>query len=99
MLRSYARSAAAYASERIGRMMPYSPITANQRFDQWMDYYRAHGVQEIQGGILAMRRRSGKNWIRIEEASNLDFTEPFGESIGNYSATRTGWKRTVPRTK
>jgi hypothetical protein len=81
VLRSYARSAAAYASERIGRMMPYSPMTANQRFDQWMDYYRAHGVQEIQGGILAMRRRAGKNWIRMEEASNLDFTEPFGESI------------------
>jgi hypothetical protein len=28
-----------------------------------------------------MRRRSGKNWIRIEEVANLDCTEPFGESI------------------
>ena len=67
VLRSYARTAAAYASERIGGMMPYSPLTANQRFDEWMAYYRARGVEEIQGGILAMRRRSGKNWIRIEE--------------------------------
>lgn len=64
VLRSYARSAAAYASERIGRMMPYSPLTANQRFDEWMAYYRARQVEEVQGGILALRRRSGKNWIR-----------------------------------
>ncbi|MGB9457435.1 MAG: PqqD family peptide modification chaperone [Bryobacteraceae bacterium] len=81
VLRSYARSAAAYASERIGRMMPYSPLTANQRFDAWMTYYRDRGVEEVQGGILAMRRRSGKNWIRIEEVLKLDFTEPFGESV------------------
>ena len=81
VLRSYARTAAAYASERIGRMMPYSPLTANQRFDEWMAYYRARGVEEIHGGILAMRRRSGKNWIRIEEVPSLDYTEPFGESI------------------
>ena len=80
-LRSYARSGAAYASERIGGIMPYSPLTANQRFDEWMAYYRARGVEEIHGGILAMRRRSGKNWIRIEEVANLDCTEPFGESI------------------
>ncbi len=81
VLRSYARSAAGYASERIGRMMPYSPLTANQRFDEWMAYYRARGVEEVQGGILAMRRRSGTNWIRIEELLNPDFTEPFGQSV------------------
>jgi methylase of polypeptide subunit release factors len=81
VLRSYARSAAAYASERIGRMMPYSPLTANQRFDEWMAYYRARQVEEIQGGILAMRRRSGQNWIRIEEVTSLDSKEPFGEAV------------------
>lgn len=81
VLRSFARSGAAYAAERIGMMMAYSPLTANQRFDEWMDYYRARGVEEIQGGMLAMRRRSGKNWIRIEEVNGLDCTEPFGESI------------------
>ena len=81
VLRSYARSAAGYAAERIGRMMPYSPLTANQRFEEWMRYYRSGGVEEIQGGILAMRRRSGDNWTRMEEAANLDIREPFGDSI------------------
>jgi len=81
VLRSYTRSAAAYAAERIGRMMPYSPLTENQRFDEWMAYYRALGVEEVQGGIMALRRRSGSNWIRIEEVASLDCTEPFGDSV------------------
>ena len=81
VLRSYMRSAAAYAGERIGRMMPYSPLSANQRFEDWMAYYRARGVEDVQGGILAMRRRSGRNWIRIEEVGSLDPTQPFGESV------------------
>ena len=81
VVRSYARSAAAYASERIGGMMPYSPLTANQRFDEWMAYYRARDVEEIHGGILAMRRRAGKNWIRIEELPKIGWEDPFGESV------------------
>jgi hypothetical protein len=81
VLRSYARAAAAYASERIGGIMPYSPLATNQRFDEWMAYYRARGVEEIHGGILALRRRSGNNWIRIEEVSSMDNREPFGESV------------------
>jgi hypothetical protein len=81
VLRSFARSGAAYAAERIGRMMPYSPVTADQRLDDWMAFYRARGVEEIHGGLLAMRRRSGKNWVRIEDVAGLDATQPFGESI------------------
>ena len=94
VLRSYARSAAAYASERIGGMMPYSPITANQRFDEWMDYYRARGVEEIHGGILAMRRRSGKNWMRIERCPwtvRSRLASPLLELFAN----RTVWRRTL----
>ncbi|MDR3702998.1 MAG: methyltransferase [Candidatus Sulfopaludibacter sp.] len=81
ILRSYARKAADYAAERIGRMMPFSTLTANQRLDEWMAYYRAREVEEVHGGILAMRRRSGRNWLRIEHVPGLDCTEPFGESI------------------
>jgi len=81
VLRNYVRSAAAYAAERIGGMMPYSEHTASQRLDEWMAYYRARHVEEIYGGILAMRRRSGRNWIRMEEAPTMDYTEPFGEAI------------------
>ena len=81
VLRTYARKAADYAAERIGRQMPYSAQKANQRVEEWMAYYRERGVEEVHGGILAMRRRNGKNWIRIEDVPGLDYTEPFGESI------------------
>jgi hypothetical protein len=108
VLRSFKRSGAAYASERIGRMMPYSPLTANQRFDEWMAYYRDRGVEEVQGGILAMRRRSGKNWIRLEDVTSLDPAQPFGESVvelfGNQDKLETdvsvdqmmAWKPRLP---
>ena len=80
-LRSYARTAAAYAAERINGITPYSPLPGNQTFDEWMAYYRDRQVEEIHGGILAMRRRSGMNWIRIEEVTNLDCRSTFGESV------------------
>ena len=32
-----------------------------------MDYYRSRGVQAIHDGLIVMRRRRGKNWVRIEE--------------------------------
>ncbi|MBZ5729182.1 MAG: methyltransferase [Acidobacteriia bacterium] len=81
VLRSYARDAASYAEERIGRMMPWSQEAAATRFDEWMAYYRARHVEEVHGGILAMRRREGRNWVRIEEAVSLDLTEPFGDAV------------------
>jgi len=81
VLRSYARDAASYAAERIGRMMPWSPQAADDRFAEWVAYYHSRGVEEIHGGILAMRKRTGTNWLRIEEVASLDLSEPFGESI------------------
>jgi predicted RNA methylase len=36
-------------------------------YDGYMDYYRSRGVEAIHDGLIVMRRRSGKNWVRIEE--------------------------------
>ena len=36
-------------------------------YEGYMDYYRSRGVQAIHDGLIVMRRRSGKNWVRIEE--------------------------------
>lgn len=33
----------------------------------YMNYYRQRGVEAIHDGVIVMRRRTGKNWIRIEE--------------------------------
>jgi methylase of polypeptide subunit release factors len=88
VLRSYARKVADYAAERIGRMMPYSTVSGSQRLDEWMAYYRAREVEEVHGGILAMRRRSGRNWLRVEDMPRLDGTEPFGETIAELFANQ-----------
>jgi hypothetical protein len=85
ILRGYARNAAAYAQERIRETWPH--LTSSTKFEEWMAYYRARGVEEIHGGLLAMRRRSGQNWLRIEEMP-VDATEPFGETVIEVFATQ-----------
>jgi len=78
IFRGYARGVGEYARERIRQIVPTGAepeITA-----RWMDYYRQRGVEEIHGGLLAMRRRTGRNWVRIEEMP-LDPNQPFGEAV------------------
>jgi Methyltransferase small domain len=81
ILHTYARGAAAYARERI-RQTSHQAIDESQALSQWLEYYGRHGVEEIHGGILTLRRRSGRNWIRVEEMP-LAPTEPFGDSVGD----------------
>ena len=85
ILRGYARPAAAYAKQRIGETWPH--LTSSAKFEEWMAYYRERGVEEIHGGLLAMRRRSGQNWLRLEEMP-VDATDPFGETVLEVFATQ-----------
>jgi hypothetical protein len=89
ILRDYVQDAAMYAEERIEKLMPSSEQVAAARFEEWMTYYRARQVEEVHGGVLAMRRRSGTNWVWIEEMSGAP-SQPFGESVletfANYDA-------------
>jgi predicted RNA methylase len=78
IFRSYSREAGAYARERIARTA--SPGADPETLARWMDYYRQRGVEEIHGGVMAMRRRAGRNWVRIEEMPS-DIEQPFGESV------------------
>lgn len=78
IFRGYAREAGAYARERVPRTA--SVDTASEMLARWVAYYRQRGVEEIHGGILAMRRRGGSNWVRIEDMP-LDPNQPFGEAV------------------
>ena len=84
VLRGYARDAAGYAAERMREQFDNDVSPA--RFGEWMAYYRQQGVEEVHGGVLTMRRRSGKNWIRIEDMP-VDPQEPVGDSILETFAT------------
>ena len=48
---------------------------------RWTDYYSRHNVAAMHGGILAMRKRSGRpNWVEMEEYS-VDAKAAFGELV------------------
>jgi len=55
-----------YAQYRIRETTQDSGRDA-ELYQGYMAYYRGHGVQAIHDGLIVMRRRSGKNWVRIEE--------------------------------
>lgn len=37
-----------------------------ETLDRWLDYYRQEGFEEITAGLVVLRRRSGRNWIRAD---------------------------------
>jgi hypothetical protein len=67
MLRTYNAPAASYAHERCCNLYADSPAAATQKYRGCVDYYRSRNVEEVHGGLLVMRRRSGSNWLRFEE--------------------------------
>lgn len=77
VFRGYVREAAAYARERIRQT---SPAADPEALARWMEYYRDRGVEEIHGGILAMRRRAGRNWVRFEDMPSNP-GKPFGNAV------------------
>src|SRR5437762_13980547 len=52
-----------------------------------MNYYRQRKVKAIHGGFIAMRRRSGANWIRIDEMP-VSASRPFGDFVMQMFAGR-----------
>jgi SAM-dependent methyltransferase len=75
-----------YAEERI-RSTISSPARDPELYDSYMAYYREREVEAIHGGIVAMRRRSGQNWIFLEEVQGTP-KDPFGELVLQTFATR-----------
>ncbi len=55
-----------YAQHRI-RETTSDSSRDHELYEGYMDYYRGLGVQAIHDGLIVMRRRRGKNWVRIEE--------------------------------
>ena len=55
-----------YAQQRIKET---SDDTAQDaaNYSGYMNYYRHRGVEAIHDGLIVMRRRQGRNWVRIEE--------------------------------
>jgi predicted RNA methylase len=55
-----------YAQHRIRETFA-NPAEDSRLYDDYMAYYRDRGVEAIHDGLVVIRRRSGANWVRIEE--------------------------------
>ena len=76
-----------YAQKRFHESAPYLPDQDDASFAEWMNYYRAQKVEAIHGGMIAMRRRTGSNWIRIDEMT-VSAPRPFGSAVVQMFANR-----------
>jgi hypothetical protein len=63
---------------RLRENLPASEARDEETFGHWMDYYAAHRVVAVHGGLVAMRRRDGANWLRIDEIA-----QSYGKDLGN----------------
>lgn len=79
VMKGHSQDPGEYAQERIRETNP-SPERDSELYESYMSYYREKGVDAIHDGMVAVRKRSGKNWVLIEEVSQTP-KEPFGQSI------------------
>jgi SAM-dependent methyltransferase len=75
-----------YAQRRISETATSAEHDA-ELYASYMAYYRERKVEAIHDGIIAMRKRSGKNWLLIEEITEAP-KDPFGESVEGIFAAR-----------
>jgi hypothetical protein len=80
VMKSNVQEPSGYAEGRIRETFPPSDEAASQTFRTWMDYYRKSKVRAIHGGMVTMRRRTGANWVRLEDCPGT-VHGPFGEFV------------------
>jgi SAM-dependent methyltransferase len=79
VMKGHSQDPGEYAQERIRETNP-SPTCDAELYDSYMSYYREKGVEAIHDGMVAIRKRPGKNWVLIEEVSQTP-KESFGQSV------------------
>ena len=50
-------------------------------YEGYMSYYVSTRLEAIHDGMIVMRRRSGRNWARIEEVPKTTMTGDLGEMV------------------
>lgn len=66
-----------YAQQRI-KETSEDASADSVHYDGYMNYYRHRGVEAIHDGVIVIRRREGRNWVRIEEVPST----PKGVELG-----------------
>ena len=88
VIRSETQDAAVYGDVWLRQTERHELEKSPQLFEQWMDYYDRNGIESVSAGLIGLRRRSGKNWVRIEDAPPKMFG-PVGEDVAKGFEVRT----------
>jgi methylase of polypeptide subunit release factors len=86
VLMGHTQEPSEYAQHRISETAASSERDS-ELYASYMAYYRERNVEAIHDGIIAMRKRSGKNWVLMEEVTETP-KDPFGESVLSTFAAR-----------
>ncbi len=81
VLRLDREPAARYAYVWVRDTEPGGPEEAGRLYQEWMEYFERERIEAVSTGLIAMRRRSGANWLRIEEGP-----EGIAGSVGEWVA-------------
>jgi methylase of polypeptide subunit release factors len=76
-----------YARRRLDETARATGDGAAAGLGEWLDYYRERKVVALHGGFLALRRRAGGGWHRLDQLTG-DVDASFGAAIGRGFAAR-----------
>jgi len=79
IFRNYSEIPSVYALNRV-KESTADGGEIDSAYDEWVRFYRERNVESIHGGLLAMHRRAGENWIRIDDRAP-GRERPFGDAV------------------
>lgn len=82
VIKQYTMTPSNYGSERARQRPCKNPAEEYSGFADWVSYYHTKQVIAIHGGLVAMRRRSGTNWVRVQDTP-ISLQNPIGDVILN----------------
>lgn len=80
VFKGYTEDPSEYAQKRIRETSLGPKDTDESTYSRWMQYYQRMRVVAVHGGMIALRRRSGQNWIRWQDVAATP-KEPFGDFV------------------
>ena len=80
VIRQYTMSPSKYGADRAHQRPPNLDPEGHGFFTDWLSYVHEKRITAVHGGLIAMRKRSGPNWLRIENES-VSLDSPIGDLI------------------
>lgn len=85
VMKGLTQDPAEYAQHRI-RETTQDPTGDAQLYDGYMAYYHERGVELIHDGLVVMRRRTGTNWVQLEEVPKTPNGDLGGMVLSTFAA-------------